>query len=1192
MTSTGPGDGQGSDGRPEEGPFILRPLLDNVPLVTDETEGEVKINCVEYYDRNLYVGTSASELLHFVQIPPDPKDPGSPPVYILASRLFPNYVEVAGPLPGVQQILLLPHAGKACIRCNWTVTLYSLPELSPAFDSSKVRGCNWIGGVDLNKSLVSDDNGQGPAPVNVLLASNRRIQALEIGSSKPRIIQRIDLPGISLAVRRDSIACVADSKSYSLLDVERQLRIPLMSISSLDESTPPEDVGHAQSLHTSTGVGVGRSSSLIQGRSPVDFHSHARSSSLGGSILGSMRRGDDDARQLQLPSEVSSLDALSSPQPLRSPQPTIDGIATPPSIDKPLPQAPGEADAAAQPSQAREEPRQVFLQPHIASPGPEEFLVIRGTSPVEPCIGMFVNLDGDPTRAPVNFERYPKELVVDTGFHDLADAQPTMTEGDDGFVLVSLTKEFKDGLRHGIEIQSLNSDNDGEAKRYWLEADGVDKETEYGIRPLTGREEFKYEEIVEKLCQKKFRPFSTSTETPTISLRRSDSRTALSIEQLSKEKELFEQNFDSQEEDALPDGWEASRSAESKEFARRLAKAYAGLVVWAGDRIWWAVRNPLILKLDSTLEAAISKDHQVDRRALVSVLGSVRQRDAQSELEFLTFGYLRQKIGLLLLSGLLKSASSQGFSEAEVKAVEEVLVESSLDPRVVLALIPGVRNEIVEGQRGIWIYGGVKGVADSFIQGSEFEKIANGRIESVGPSILQFLRKFLTSWRGMKGLPSVSEESEVFRTVDAALLLVLLELDKNSPKGMGKGGSVRAELNDLVDKGVDCFERAVNLLESYHRLFILSRLYQSRKMAGDVLNTWKRIIEGERDEGQEFRDGELRVREYLSKIRSQSLVQEYGVWLANRNPKLGVQVFAEDKGRAPKFEPVQVVELLKEEAPVAVKYYLEHLVFDKGYTVYVNDLITYYLDVVVSELQSSAESRDAVMATYEAYKALRAPKPTYRHFLSDNAPQDDEVWHSRLRLLQLLSGAHDYDTISIKERIASLPDDLLVPETIILSGRERNHEVAVRLLVHKLGDYDAAVSYCLRGGTSIDSFTTSDGLSRKDSLPSVDTQRRLFNAVLHEFLAISDISDRIEQTGALLERFGGWFEVDDVLKLIPDSWSVDIVAGFLVGALRRLVKQKHESVVTRALSGAENLRISYDLVARVDEKGPSVEAPN
>lgn len=100
-------------------------------------------------------------------------------------------MEVAGPLPGVQQILLLPHAGKACIRCNWTVTLYSLPELSPAFDSSKVRGCNWIGGVDLNKPLVSDDDGQGPAPVNVLLASNRRIQALEIGSSKPRIIQVI-----------------------------------------------------------------------------------------------------------------------------------------------------------------------------------------------------------------------------------------------------------------------------------------------------------------------------------------------------------------------------------------------------------------------------------------------------------------------------------------------------------------------------------------------------------------------------------------------------------------------------------------------------------------------------------------------------------------------------------------------------------------------------------------------------------------------------------------------------------------------------------------------------------------------------------------------------------------------------------------------------------------------------------------
>lgn len=809
---------------------------------------------------------------------------------------------------------------------------------------------------------------------------------------------------------------------------------------------------------------------------------------------------------------------------------------------------------------------------------------------------MFVNLDGDPTRAPVSFERYPKEIVVDGGSTGQPLSDPASQGGDDGFVLASMAKEFENGLRHGIEIQPFDASERPENDKYWLEADGVDGSTVYGIRSLTGSEETEVEEIVTRLCQKKFTPFSNSMDVSTVSLKSVDSRTALSMERLSQEKELFERDFDSQDEESLPDGWEATRSAEAEDFARRLAKTHMKLAVWVDGRIWWAMRNPLVVKYDSILESACPEGYadtqEIDRRALVSVLGAVRRREAQTELEFLTFGYLRQKVGLLLLTNLLRDPTGQQLSDAEIHALEEVLVEGSLDPRVVLSLIPGVRNEIVEGRRGIWIYGGVKRTADAFIRRSDFDKSSREAFSSLGPRILHFLRRFLTTWRDMKGLPSVSDEAEVFKTVDAALLLVLLELDKDAARSLGSGGAVRKELNDLVDKGVDCFERAVGLLESYHRLFTLSRLYQSRKMSGDVLATWRRIVEGERDDGQELRDGELRVREYLSRIRSQPLVQEYGVWLANRNPRLGVQVFTEDNGRAPKFEPAQVVDILKEEAPAAVKYYLEHLVFGKGNSGYVNDLISYYLDVVVEDLKSSPSSREAIMATYDTYRALSSPKPTYRHFLADNAPPDDDVYHSRLRLLQLLSGAHDYNAETIRQRIAALPTDLLVPETIILSGREKNHGEALRLLVHQLGDYDTAVSYCLRGGTNTDSFTTSDGTRPHEALPTPETQQRLFYSLLHEFLRIRDVSDRIEHTGALLGRFGGWFEIDQVLALVPDNWSVDVVSGFLVGALRRLMTEKNESAVTRALSGAQNLRVSHDLVTRIDEKGPSVEAPN
>ena len=499
--------------------------------------------------------------------------------------------------------------------------------------------------------------------------------------SRSKHSQDIPFPGSTLAVRRDSIACVADPRSYSLLDVERQLRIPLMSISSLDESPPPGEIGQAQSLPADSAGSVTRSNSSVHNRPSISALSHSRSTSLGGAILGNVRRDQSGERA----GADRTLKDSAPSTPSKSPQPPADALAPPPSDDnKPLPNPPSRTGTPSQTTEAKSEPRQVFLKPHIASPTAEEFLIIRGTSPVEPCIGMFVNLDGDPTRAPVSFERYPKEIVVDGGSTDLASSQSALQEEDDGFVLASLAKVFDDGLRHGLEIQPLNASDRPETDKHWLEAEGVAKSTVYGIRSLTGAEETEIEEIVTRLCQRKYSPFSGSMEGSTVSLKSVDSRTALSMERLSKEKELFERDFDSQDEDSLPDGWEATRNNEAEEFARRLAKTQTKLAVWAGDRIWWAMRNPLVVRYDSVLEAACpggyANPQQIDRRAVVSVLGAVRRRDAQTELEFLTFGYLRQKVGLLLLTSLLRTPPGQEFSDAEMRALEEVLVEGSLDP--------------------------------------------------------------------------------------------------------------------------------------------------------------------------------------------------------------------------------------------------------------------------------------------------------------------------------------------------------------------------------------------------------------------------------------------------------------------------------------------------------------------------------
>lgn len=1015
----------------------------------------------------------------------------------------------------------------------------------------------------------------------------------------------IDFPGGTTSVRRETFACVANSHSYALLDVERLLKIPLFPISSLDNSQSDGISGRVEDISGGGNGGISRSTSSAQSThlaGPPDDRGHNRSTSLGAFISGATTRRHSQGRSVDRSGRETpeGLFRESSPAPIASPltQPPREPS---PGSNKALPLPPSDPSTDVPPAPSftpAPAPVPVYLKPHIASPTPQEFLLVTGTGPRDPGVGMFVSLEGEVTRPTIEFEVYPEEVVVDGRGVGVDPTPITSEEEEEGYVIASMSRDFGEELRHGLEIQRWDvNPGEGVVEKYWLEAptkgDGENEVSpRIGIRTVIDTNNVSFAEVTEKLRLKRFRPFiGTSTNASTLSLHSLDSRTATSLERVSGERELFESG------DSLPKGWENDRNEEELQFAQRLGNSQTRIAAWSGKTIWWAVRNPLALRLDAALDlmlvnetSSALKYQSLDRQNAVKLVNSLRGREARTESEFVSLGYVKQRAGLILFMSILESDSNQQKSY-EHGVCEEALLEGGLDPRVILSIVPSLRNEMVEGKTGIWIHGGVREVAEGFINGVVLEtsETTPATSATLSAEILLFLGRFLSAWRKKKGFGSIANEHEISRSVDAALLLVLLQLDKASGNDPARRKSTRANLYDLVDHGVDCFERAVSLLESHNRLFVLSRLYQSRKMAGDVLKTWRRIVEGEPDEGGEFKDGELRVREYLTKIRSPALVREYGVWLATRNPTLGVQIFAEERSYV-KFEPNQVVQILREGAPGAVKEYLEYLVFSKHHSEYINELIAYYLDVVTNKLEESPEARDILIQTYESYRALQPPKPTYRQFITDNTI-DVDWWHSRLRLLQLLGGsqgsASHYDVAAILERIAPYTKEL-VPEVIILDGRQSHHEEALRLLTHGLGDYDTAINYCLLGGSSI--YHPISGTIAREQLPTREEQAKLFGFLLSEFLRIDNISDRVEQTSSLLERFGGWFEVGHVLSLIPDTWSVDLVSEFLVSALRRIVRERHESMIAKALSGAENLSVSAGLIAEIERVGPSVEA--
>ncbi|KAF1364465.1 hypothetical protein EJ07DRAFT_99610 [Lizonia empirigonia] len=1148
---------------PQDGPFVLRKLVSDLPLSADGEHSDARITCVEVWDGNLYVGTSAAEILHFVLLPPESNDPSAEPTAIIASRLEPPHNDSNG--PGVQQILILPKIYKACVLCNNTLSIYSLPELSP--DSTfKPISCLWVGGVDLNED-EGDDEG-----MVVVIGLKKRLRLVQVTeSSPPKAVKSIEYGGCLVSVRRETFSCAADSHSYALLDVMHQQKIGLFPISSLDPDAG--DVGGAAETIATAPSAPSRSVSSA-GTHPHQGEHKGRNRSTSLDLMGigtldlqhSVTVSMCPSRYLVLYRQHHAVPQLDHQHAQPKERAQRAQLLTSLYLRRPL--------------MTRLKLRCRMLQslhrsPHIASPNPNEFLLTVGTTPSEQGVGMFVNLDGDMCRGSIQFSSYPDAIVVDGSGIDLTSSMGPDMDAEEGYVLAAVHRGDGDDVMYGIEIQRWDVDSGGEETKDWLNLSSLGLPSQGDSTHISV-------------------PLGMRTVVQPYDLVLSQIGAKLTVQRLQ-----LPQRQGSTGGDVAPAAATAQEKADL-EFTERLSRLKSQNVVWAGNQIWWAVRNPLVTRLDSRLEQAqFAEDGttiQPNRNPVERVLGDIRGRDPRNESEYLSLIYIRQKASVLLLMDVvLRTKTNIIIFENEKRITERALIEGEVDPRIVLSMLPVLSQEVIQGPEGIQISGGITTVIEQFLQQNDLCAMPIDVKGPFGDNLLHFVKRYLQFWKRRKGMASVTSDPFVFSTVDAALLHILLLLDQGSPNGTSSPGTYRAELNELVDREIECFDRAVELLEQFKRLYVLSRLYQSNckasVKAAKVLATWKRILDGEEDAGGAFVDGENELRKYLSRIRDQSLVEEYGAWLANRNPKLGVQIFADDHSRV-KFEPTRAVELLKEKAPGAVKEYLEYLVFGKKHTRYVNELIAFYLDTVIRELETNSQSRETLSQTYETYRILEPPKPTYHQFITDNAIPA-EWWQARLRLLQLLGSnqpaTSSYDVNTILTRLGPFEQEL-VPEMIILHGRQEQHQEALRLLTHGLGDFDTAISYCLYGYSSIFRPITTGTLPIPQSeLPSRAAQSRLFNFLLQEFLNIDDLSQRIERTGELLERFGGWFDIGDVLSILPNEWSVDIFSGFLINSLRRLVKEKAESDVVKALSDAQNSQMSAELVVKREIAGPTVE---
>lgn len=125
-------------------------------------------------------------------------------------------------------------------------------------------------------------------------------------------------------------------------------------------------------------------------------------------------------------------------------------------------------------------------------------------------------------------------------------------------------------------------------------------------------------------------------------------------------------------------------------------------------------------------------------------------------------------------------------------------------------------------------------------------------------------------------------------------------------------------------------------------------------------------------------------------------------------------------------------------------------------------------------------------------------------------------------------------------------------EKAILLGRAGRYSEALQMLVQG-HDTEAAEAFCLRAAQGRDS----------------QFRQTLFLTLLQIYLNSKDL---IRATVDLLSNNPGVFTAKQVIRLLPDSWSVQLVSKFLFGSFRETLHRRRMTALQKALTQAELMR--------------------
>ncbi|XP_042551451.1 transforming growth factor-beta receptor-associated protein 1 [Dipodomys spectabilis] len=450
---------------------------------------------------------------------------------------------------------------------------------------------------------------------------------------------------------------------------------------------------------------------------------------------------------------------------------------------------------------------------------------------------------------------------------------------------------------------------------------------------------------------------------------------------------------------------------------------------------------------------------------------------------------------------ILQQAGFIQFAQLQFLEAKELFRSGQLDVRELISLYPFLlptSSSFTRSHPPLHEYADL----NQLTQGDQ-EKMAKCK---------RFLMSYLNEVRSTEVANGYKED------IDTALLKLYAEADHDSL------------LDLLVTENFCLLTDSAAWLEKHKKYFALGLLYHYNNQDAAAVQLWVNIVDGDVQDSTRSDLYEYIV-DFLTFCLDRELVWTYADWVLQKSEEIGVQVFTKrplDDQQKTSFNPDDIISCLKKYPKALVKY-LEHLVIDRNLQKeeYHTHLAVLYLEEVLQQKMSGSDKGGEATETQRKLRHLLQKSDLYRvHFL-----------------IEKIQGA-------------GLP-----MERAILHGKLREHEKALHILVHELGDFSAAEDYCLWGSEGQDA-------------PS---RQRLFHMLLAMYLHAGPSAHELAMPAVdLLNRHAREFDATQVLQLLPGTWSVQLLCPFLMGAVRDSIHTRRTTQVALGLARSENLIYTYD----------------